>query len=376
MRSYRLGIALLLTSIANQACTREHQPVRSAHHVVRELRTAGFPMVTLRSLQVADSTILRSPVALSSGGDLVAVSDVAADSLLLIFEASTHQFVGEVGSQHVNGSFVTPMMVAAPLNASDGFRVFDPIRRLILTIGVGKSATLRHTANVAGASSIIQPLYLPNGSFFSTALRISGRFGLFGPDGVLLAARGPRPPGPDTLAIFVRQHANSARGVISPDHARLAFASRYADKLEIYDTVGHLLATGTRPFKFDPVYAVGVRSGAPALAMVPTSRIGYVDVAADSSHIFALFSGRTIGGNGSQAYYGREVHQYSWDGQLERVIELDNTASAITVTPDERFLYCLTPVPHPTLLRYELKPDKRPQTTASANHRREANSHV
>lgn len=354
MKYFRLSMVLVCIGITGQGCGRDRRPARP-HESEAELQIVGFPIIPLRSALIADTSLLRSPLAISAGAGFVAVADSRTDSALVIFDASSGAFVGELGSRYVDSVLVVPMMLTGPPTGNDGFKAYDPISHVTLTFGVGKSVTVRGATTLSAEASIIQPLYLPNGTFFSTGLRLPTRFGLFRGDGRLLAARGPKPPGSDTLAIFVRQQANSARGTMSADHERLAFAGRYSDKLEIYDTLGHLLATGTRPFKFDPVYEVGQRAGAPALGMVPGSRIGFVNITADSVYIYGLFSGRTIGGSAAQAYDGEDVYQYRWNGQLGCVFRLDQYVTAITVTADGRYIYALTPGSRPKLIRYELR---------------------
>lgn len=352
MRSFvRTTLFMLLTGVS-VACGPAHDTGATK---VKDLHAAGVPVDTPPSSLVADSVFLKDPVNVRAWANLVAVSDAGADSLLIVFEARTHRFLGQLGSRMISGYSMYPMMLEPPLDSADGFKVFDPITRTMMTIGVGKAATLRRTTRLPAANSILQPLYLRDGRFFSTALKIQGRFGVFAPNGKLLATRGQPPPGLSTVPIFVRQQANSARGVFDAHLDRIVFASRYADKLEIYDTTGRVIALGSRPLNFDPAYTVGIRSGAPALGMNSASRIGYVDVVADSHHVYALFAGRTINGNGPRAYDGTEVHVYGWDGKLQRVIALGRAASAITVSQDGQLLFTLTPSPHPALFEYVLK---------------------
>ncbi|HCG03180.1 MAG TPA: hypothetical protein DEV93_21895 [Chloroflexi bacterium] len=352
MRSFIATALYVLLTAASVACRPGDDTGRTG---VKELHATGVPVDTPPSSLVADSGFLKDPLNVSAWGDFVAVSDAVTDSLLIVFEPGTHRFLGALGSRTVSDYSMYPMMLEPPLDSTDGFKVFDPITRTMMIIGVGRTATLRRVTQLPAASSILQPLHLRDGRFISTALKIQGRFGVFAPDGKLIATRGQMPPGPSSVPIFVRQQANSARGTFNAQFNRIAFASRYADKLEIYDTTGRLIAFGSRPLHFDPAYTVGIRSGAPALGMNAASRIGYVDVAADSDRLYALFAGRTIKGNGASAYDGTEVHVYGWDGKLQRIITLGREASAITISPDGHFLFALTRSPHPALFEYVLK---------------------
>lgn len=252
------------------------------------------------------------------------------------------------------GRLFRPQSIQAPQDSLDTIKLYDPFMQAVLAYRpFGPHAGYTLTA-FSDALSIMQPIHLPDGRFLSTALRVTGRLGLFTERGKLVRSFGDTPAGPDAAPLFVRQHAYLSRAAVHPNRSRIALLTQTADQLEIFDTSGSRLPLGDRPFLFDPIYEVGTRRGAPAMAMVSASRVGYVDAAADSQHIYGLFSGRTIGAFQTHAFDASHIHVFSWAGRLERVITLRDWASYLAVSPDGRRLYTVSTGKEPTLRTYDL----------------------
>lgn len=166
--------------------------------------------------------------------------------------------------------------------------------------------------------------------------------------GALLRTTGATPLDRQEVPPEIRMQAYQSKLEADPSRTRWAVATRYADRLEIYDRDGTPVAQGTRPYGFEPVYQArrdGMASGA-------DTRFGYLDLTTTDARIYALFSGRTRAEG--RANYGRTVHVFDWNGALLDVLELDTDVIAVAVDPAARLLYGLRHDPSPAVLVFEL----------------------
>ena len=183
--------------------------------------------------------------------------------------------------------------------------------------------------------------------------------GHFTADGEYEGASGALPTSDIEAPPEVVQHAYRGNLKADPAGSRLVLANRHAGFLEVFSSDGESIRRIDGPFSFDPVFEVKLGQRGPSLATGESLRFGYVDVAATSDRIYALFSGRTRAGHPDDAVYGREVHVFDWDGTLQSVLQLDADAMAIAVDPQRGRLLTVRHLPSPAVLSYELRPETR-----------------
>lgn len=171
-----------------------------------------------------------------------------------------------------------------------------------------------------------------------------GRLAHLAADGKLVRTTGVAAADAGEVPAFVWAHAYQARLKSSPDRARLAVVSRFADRLEIYDRQGDLTARGHRPYGFDP--------GEPRSDDPDDVRFGYLDVATTDGRVYALFSGRTRAEG--DAYLGDRILVFDWSGRLLDTWAVDSRLMAIAVSPDGDWLYGIRHHPDPAVMAYRL----------------------
>lgn len=353
--SHRMIAGVFAIAFLVGACARSDGNGKSATAGAPTLETYKLPVDTLAGDTWATAPLLNLPTGVLATRDYVAVVDVSTDSLVIQFDGSTGRFVGARANRRLSdGRLFYPYSVELSSDTTGGIRIFDAAMQAVVEYRLSGERAGPTVTAFRDSLSISQPIHLEDGRFLSTALRIEGRLGLFNGDGTLIRSLGDTPGPLDTLPVFIRQHAYRSKGVVHPSQSRVALLTMYADQLEIFDTAGFRLPLQDRPFGFDPAYNVGLRQGAPAVAMIPSSRIGYVAVAADSQHIYGLFSGRSIGSWASSAYFAAHVHVFDWSGKLERVIRLPHAGNFIAVSPDGKRLYVASTGEEPALRMYPL----------------------
>jgi len=333
--------------------------------VPAEILPAGLPVDSLRPVIMADSALLKQPTALAASSQFVVVADNRTDSLFALFDTRSFQFAGAIGTR-------TPTpdapLFAGPVGFASGgaqFQMLDALTRRVATYGIGDSASTRNLVMVDSTAGLTEIYPLSKGQFLGVGLTVNGRFGTFDSAGRLQRALGTAPSQPDTAPLYVRQHAHRTVGTLSPAKDRLALLGKYGDALEILDTRGHVIARGERPVKFDPQYVVAKRRGFPNVALIPDTRIAYVAATSDNDHIYALFSGRAVGAAGAKAFRGRRVVVFDWDGRLQRMLQLEQDASAIAISPDGAWLFAIRVRPTASLVRYPIARATTTRTVAT-----------
>ena len=179
-----------------------------------------------------------------------------------------------------------------------------------------------------------------------------GRLGHLDGEGRLLRTTGPTPMDGMEVPPEVRQQAYQSKLKPNPSRTRWAVATRYADRLEIYDASGTLVAEGERRYGFEPVYEARRSTRTVSMASGEETRFGYLDVATTDGRIYALFSGRTRADG--RANYGNTIHVFDWNGNLVGVLSLDTDVISLAVDPEGEALYGLRHEPLPAVVEFAL----------------------
>lgn len=183
-------------------------------------------------------------------------------------------------------------------------------------------------------------------------LFLEGRLGHLDEQGALIRTTGPTPLDGREVPPEVRQQAYQSKLEPNPSRTRWAVATRFADRLEIYDEAGSLVAEGTRPYGFEPVYGAERSDRGPKMVSGGDTRFGYLDLATTEDRIYALFSGRTRAEG--RANYGNTLHVFDWSGRLVDVLTLADHVIALTVDGTGEKLYGIRHDPFPAILEFTL----------------------
>lgn len=179
-----------------------------------------------------------------------------------------------------------------------------------------------------------------------------GRLGHLDAQGAVVRTTGPTPMDGMEVPPEVRQEAYQSKLKPNPSRTRWAVATRFADRLEIYDQKGALVAQGERYHNFEPRYEARKSTRTVSMTSDDQMRFGYLDLATTSSRIYALFSGR-VRAEG-QAFYGNTVHVFDWSGKLLEVVRLDSDVISLAVDPSGEALYGLRHEPLPAVVEFAL----------------------
>ena len=199
------------------------------------------------------------------------------------------------------------------------------------------------------------PVWLSDSTFLAAAMFEDARLLVFDTAGRSIRRLGEPPPGPGEIPAIVRAQAYQGRMAVNRAREVAAVAARHAGSLELYDFRGVSVGEADVPISFSPVYTASRRQNRPWLSLTDDTRIGYVSIASTDDRIYALFTGRTLGGfGGTEAVYGQHVHVFDWSGELHAVLQLPREAIEIAVDEQSLTLYTASHDPSPAIVAYSL----------------------
>jgi hypothetical protein len=325
-----------------------------------------MPVLPLNGRMLPNSHQLFSPSYVGVSDSLLLLVDPEADKPLLIVDKRNGRKLAEFGRKgNGPGEFRGAASIERDPARPSRLWILDvQLRRLTaadipslpLRPGFPKytTATINHPvirARFVGGDTLVGVGLFPG----------SERLLLFRPDGSVIAWRGTVPAKPRDIPRGVWQHAQLGQLAVAPNRSRFAVASRYSDRIEIYDARGNRIGQNTRHFDFEPRFDKGhfsVEKGklGPIMGVGGNTRYGYVGVTATDRHIFAIFSGKTINGFGNSYSLGNYIHVFDWTSKPISVFRVSESIHSLTVEANGSRLYGLRDNPEPAVMIYDLPP--------------------
>jgi hypothetical protein len=154
-----------------------------------------------------------------------------------------------------------------------------------------------------------------------------------------------QPVYPDIRAPLVAGLLSSSRVALSPRGDRFAQAFLLASRLHIHLSDGRVdrMIAGPAAVRVELRRMFDHRDRQEKAAVTGNTKYAYIDVAADSDRIVALFSGRGEKAFGvGEASVGNELHVFSWTGELLHVARLARDIRALAIEPDHGFVWAST----------------------------------
>jgi hypothetical protein len=300
--------------------------------------------------QVLAEEGLAQPTALALWADTLGVLDNASDSVVHLYRAADGGRIRTFGRHgagpgeyRVAWSFV-PSPSGAPWIYDVGLGRVTPVS----APAPGTMLTFKEGGKPTSAAWVGDSALVASGFF------TEGRLAYFDTAGHVRRGVGEVPGTATAAPVIVRQEAFISTLLRRPRQGDIALATRHADRIELYREDGTLLRHVKGPFSFEPVFTVARGRRGPAMASDESMRFGYIGGAASRAAIYALFSGRTREGFHGDAVFGRYVHVYDWNGELQKVLRLDADVIAVAVDPADRVLYALRHDPTPAVLAYAI----------------------
>lgn len=307
-----------------------------------------------------EGDLLELPSAIALVDSAVIILDAYADKPIVAIRSDNGEFLGSLGGKGEGpGEFRSAWRVDPVPDDESRFWVYDFNLRRFTQVDLEEDLKeperlVRAPMVTLAADVTVNDALWVDSSIFAVGLFTDGRIGVFR-DGQLREVVGPPPPGSEDIPIQVRQHAYQSLIAARPDRSQLALATRHADRLEIYQPNGELVATAQRPYSFEPRFEVQRGgNGQPVMATGDDLRFGFIALTVTADHIWAVFSGRTREEAPGRASLGEFVYMYNWNGELLHKFQLDSDVIGIAVDYAETAIFAVRHEPSPAILRYDL----------------------
>lgn len=303
------------------------------------------------------SSDLGSPTRLVIADDHLVVINSYGEPYIHVIDKYNGNLISSFGrSGEGPGEYQAPFSVSTGV-ADDTVYIGDA--------GVGRVTTVVLTEVTTGsdASSRIIPV---TGTTFQEIVRVpegflansgSGkdRFFRINMNGRITATFGPPPP-VDTTEVPPEIAALAYADMIAVNHQRglIAAGGVWTGSLVIYESDGSIRDSVDTPINFQPQFRVGSRAERPSFVPAQETRQGYVDLVGTPCCIIGLFSGRSLAESAGNPTAGRDLHLFTWDGDLLRVLRVDRDLNSLAVDPDDHSFYASHWGVDPSIVRFTI----------------------
>ena len=269
-------------------------------------------------------------------GDYLVALDQAQSPQVHVFERASGKLLRRVGP-HGRGrtEFIDPATVIPVSNYPPRAWIFDYQRQdlVLVALDAQPAAEVLEVLELNAPGTLVSPLWVgghivANGLFADHSLAVLDRTGR------AIGMVAGEPPFPVTA------YADSARRwrlnrtflAASPDQSRLALAYLYVNRLDFFFPSGFRYASVAGP----RAITVHTPADTSRLRFAPTDEIAYVQSAAGSRYVYALFCGCPANSDGAPR---TRIHVFRWDGTFVAELQLDRSLRAFAVTENDSLLY-------------------------------------
>ena len=319
---------------------------------------AGQPTrLDARKLIEGDDKIL-NPSSIAVAGNLLAIGD-DDDKMLKVFDRRSGRRVASLGPRGSGPGEFRSVWSLQGRHEDDSvvFWGFDTNLNRLVGYEMDESGAQREalpvlTPRIPGIALSLQ--WINDSTLVAAGTLEQGRLWLVSPSGAPMRPLGTVPLATPEFPLLAAQQALQPTIAIQPAGARVAVASRFAARVDIYDTKSSLMIPAAVPVPFEPELEVGSNGQIPVFRSNEQTRFGYISVTATRDRVFALFSGRTRAAYPGRANYGEHVHIFDWDGQFLGSLDLGHDTFVIAVDADANRLYGVSIDPEPSVYEYSL----------------------
>lgn len=264
-------------------------------------------------------------------------------ALITLHNPSSGRITGRFGEQGLDVSQVYTPFALAVDSATGRLWVLDLMRRRWTSFEDSGSDFVTHQAiQFADPNTVLDPVWWHR-SIVASGFYSRGQFALFDSSGALNQFVGKPLEVQPQEETEVAYHLNRARVGVTPD-SLIVLARFLRPQLEFYDFSGHQrYVTGNTSGTNNGVEAVEDQFGRAHATPTEDTRYAYVDLSIGSSHVFALYSGRSEKADGPAAVHGNQVVVFSQHGTFERSVPLGTDIDAIQVDEPRGLLYGIGP---------------------------------
>jgi hypothetical protein len=339
---------LLLSLLSLYGCGSEYTVVNGELQVTsvpnQEAHQNGQAnLVTIVGEVFLDSSVLRRPMRMAVQGNHLLIIDRDPEAPLKISNRlRPYDLVGFQVYDSLSRTQLAPSAIGVTDQPAccEAWILEAPHQRVSLLTGQpGRDLSIVRRIRLAFDGPALMSVPLTDGYFVVTGVfDTSHRYAIANSRGSPDKWAGQLPFLVDEIPLYVQQHAFQGTVARRPSHDDFVIVARHSSAIQIVLESQRTILART-PVTFYPTYGVQEFGSSDVFTIEESTVFGYVDVAATSDYILALYSGKRFGDNPSGAHLATEVHLFDWEGNLLRRARLDHPALTIASTPTIDMLY-------------------------------------
>ncbi|MBO3700405.1 BF3164 family lipoprotein [Roseivirga sp. E12] len=314
-----------------------------------------------KPLDLAEHVVF--PMSVMYNDPYLIISDLNADSLIHVVNASDKKYVKSLGVKGFGPNEIMTASKALSLNSSNPGYVwsYDLQQRRFSKFDLSKN-------NVSGLAE--KQYTFREGDFTSFRVGWSNRSTLIGltVDGL------SRFTEYDTLGNELKRYgdydeplsqkypkgvwAQFYQGLLRANSENTLFAhsSIYIDQLELLNIDDNEIIEIVGPLDIEPRFEVARVQGSNVLAIDPKeTHHGYMDVYVGEQFVYGLFSGKKWDGNPNGKELCNEIYVFNKEGYVVEKLVLDQLIRSITVDEKNGYIYGVSASELPDIVQFEYK---------------------
>lgn len=168
------------------------------------------------------------------------------------------------------------------------------------------------------------------------------RFGLLNIQSQMLSEFGIKVEHEVSDTPVILNQAFQGYGGVSRDNSTFIFASKFTDRIEIYDLSTLKLTSMIRgPLFFEPIFQESQRNGYPMFVENEKGRFSYIDICVGEKYFYLLYSGESREENPGMAHYGKSMFVVDFDGNIVGSFKFDHPLLDFEVDEEDSLIYGL-----------------------------------
>ncbi|MDX2303371.1 MAG: BF3164 family lipoprotein [Microscillaceae bacterium] len=142
--------------------------------------------------------------------------------------------------------------------------------------------------------------------------------------------------------------------IFSSDRSKFAFATIDSPNLDICKITPQRIEK-VKNFHLNPPDFRGQGGSTINVTMTTKNKVGFIDICADKSHIYVLYSGRNWERHKDKYLQGNTVLVFDWEGNPVKAYQLSNDISTFTIDSRGKMLYGFEDIKNPQILTFDLQ---------------------
>ena len=291
---------------------------------------------------------------------LLTIIDYKSENLFHIFDINTNNYLGNYGSKGSGpNEFLHPYSI--DYNSSNSFLMYDASNFTLYKVYLDSIAQGKLYSEVDFHSSTFGDVYvLPTkfSTYVSFGLYKTNMFKIMDSkdENIGYFCDFPLEDEVASKTIDNRNLALAYQGkmISNSKNDKFAYISFYATIVGFYDVYVDRIENN-KLYAYDyPNFSINNDGGSFSSPINKDGICAFLDLYGTEKYVYTLYSGQIISQSKEEAFRGKDVFVYDWEGNPAMHYVLDIPISSIAITKDNKKMFAIAYNPEPELVMFDL----------------------